>query len=392
MATAFSHGYDKSETHDLDSSILGAGLMTLIAAFQIENTPVLAADLLLRSPAPTTGSAPAVIEPVAGQQLPRSYYPINPAAAAQLPGLTGYEISGTRRKAIVVSQNLYLAWSGNAYSGARLVGEIRSRFSGRVVSLQELAGLLAAQQALTGPFAVHVVGWLKAEKLHCFRWNSEWPAEIFEADEQVDGLGEGIFQQMRAASARTTVKTNMQGDAELAQFKAAALITRCSAGDVFAGLSAQKLSGYFYEIVYWDGTTFRYVPEITLSFWTVGRYTQLTPLVICYRAFARYCVVQIHHTASKNTFFDVIGDGTDNLSDVDPQKLFPISIRSKMHCWFLQAIFPDGTSGQAPAITDDANTDIGWVESKNGIDHIMVNAKNIYDMMDAMRQAQVSAS
>jgi hypothetical protein len=64
--------------------------------------------------------------------------------------------------------------------------------------------------------AVHLIGWLLDNTFRCFRWNSEWPGEIFEADEQVAGSGEAVLQRIRADDPQHVV-SNLTDDYDLVQ-------------------------------------------------------------------------------------------------------------------------------------------------------------------------------
>jgi hypothetical protein len=352
--------------------------MTLVAAFRIEGTPVLIGDLLLTGKAPAGTSEP-LAEPVPGRALPANYYPVNPGAAAQLPGQTGYRVGGTRRKAVIINSRLCVAWSGSDFGARSVLSRLTSVFKDKNASLATMTELFSQQDSLKGCLGIQLIGWLFDDTFHCFRWNSDWPTEIFEDNEQIEGSGTEVFQKLRTSD-RKYVDSNLKDDNDLVQFKAAALIANCSASDVFTGLATSKLFGYFFEIIFWDGATFRYVNEITISFWRIMRrpnddktYTQFTPIVISYRSFDRFCIVQAYQTAAKNTFVDVVGDGTDDLSDVDPRKLGPLPMTSKLLCWFFHATFPDGTAAYGPCITDPNHKDVAWIELKDGKEHLMIH-------------------
>jgi hypothetical protein len=261
--------------------------MTLIAALRLHEIPILIGDTLLTAPAaPRSGRT---LEPTGGRELPRNYYPVNPRSAARLPDQRGYHVAGTRRKALIINGRLCIAWSGSAFSAKSVLWQLRSNFKNKNTSLRALTEFLSKQEPFKGALAVHLIGWLLDDRFHCFRWNSDWPDEIFEADEQVEGTGTAVLQRIRADEPQH-VGGNLTDAYDLAQFKAAALITKCSASDVFFGLATQNLFGYFFETIFWDGTVFRYVDEITLSFWKTMRrpedertYTQFSPLIITYR-------------------------------------------------------------------------------------------------------------
>lgn len=362
--------------------------MTVVAAIRLHGTPVLTGDLLLTSPA-APGSE-RFLEPVAGDNLPRSYYPVNPRAAAQLPDQIGYRVAGTRRKVLLINDCLCVAWSGSALGAAQILRQLRSQFGDNHTSKQALTEFLSKQDSFKDTLGLHLIGWLLDEGFHCFRWNSEWPAEIFEGDEQIEGSGDAIFQELRRPTP-THVGGNLVDHNDKVQFKAAALISRCIAADVFSSIAIKNAFGYFFEIIYWDGVRFRYVDEMTFSAWRIVRrpgdeklYSVPTPTIMTYRSYDRFCIVQTYQTAQRRTFVDVVGDGIDSLAGVNPRELGPLSIASKMRCWFFQVTFSDGASAYGPLITDAQNKDFGWVELIDGKENLMVNAKRVYELMAAM--------
>jgi hypothetical protein len=159
--------------------------MTAIAATRIQGSPVLFGDVLLTAKA-APGSTPYV-EPAPGAVLPPSYYPMNPLAAAQLPENKGYRVAGSRRKAVLINDRLCVAWTDSAFGAAQLIRELKVNFCNRYVSIDVLQQFLSSYDDFKGTLSFHLIGWLVDDKFHCFRWNSEWPIEIFEGDEHYGG-------------------------------------------------------------------------------------------------------------------------------------------------------------------------------------------------------------
>jgi hypothetical protein len=56
-----------------------------------------------------------------------------------------------------------------------------------------------------------------------------------------------------------------------------------------------------------------------------------------------------------------------------------------MLCWFFHATFPDGTSAYSPVITDPNNKETGWIEVRDGKEHLMIHAKRVYESLAALR-------
>ncbi len=354
-------------------------VLTVIAAIRLNDIPVLIGDTLLTAPA--TPSDP--IEVIPGNPLPRNYYPANPATANTLPGATGYGVAGARRKVVIVNDFFCVGWSGGALCATALVKRLREMFGKGITTFDALKAFLGREEPITGGLAFLLVGWFIDDSRHCFRWNSAWPSDVYEGDDFIDGSGENILVNIRAHD--VAADGNVKGG-QLVQCKAAALITKCAAVDVFTGLSTRNHFGYFFEIIYWDGQKFNYVDEYTMAYWTIAEsegklLTQHSPLIQTYRASDRYCVLQTHQSRTGYTFLDVVSDGTDSLDDVDPRILGPLPIRSKILCNFFRVIFPDGRVGFGPVITEPDGQDFCWIEDCSGKEHIMINVRNVYEHM-----------
>ena len=131
--------------------------MTLIAAFRSNGIPALVGDLLV-----TAGA-----------------------------------IHGSRKKLLVVADNLAIAWTGHLIAAQIVCKALQGMSQNTTVSEDNLRALLTAFHP--GDFAslqVTIVGWLIEPKRQlCFRWRSDYPSEVFYGDPMTDGSGSRLADQ-----------------------------------------------------------------------------------------------------------------------------------------------------------------------------------------------------
>ena len=152
--------------------------MTLIAGLHNLGAPILLGDLLITA---------QTNDPAARSFLPTS------AAAASLPA-KGFRVAGTRKKVHIVNPRLAVAWAGSQLAASILFKDLHDLKA--PTSRNELERTLSRHTEFTRATSVHLIGWLVEGEPRCFRWNSEWPHELFVADSHIEGSGENLLRDV----------------------------------------------------------------------------------------------------------------------------------------------------------------------------------------------------
>src|SRR5712691_3902572 len=125
--------------------------MTLLAAYQVHDAPVLVGDALCTS------------------KISRSL----------------------KKKVYLVSPNLVVGWTGYLRTAQIVIFELFSRFLGKHVGTSELETLLTT---LNFPgmadFEAKIVGWIVDDQPKCFIWQSSYPKDVFYDAAYFEGSGE----------------------------------------------------------------------------------------------------------------------------------------------------------------------------------------------------------
>jgi hypothetical protein len=355
--------------------------MTLIAATRVEGIPVLLGDLLLTAPAKTGV---------------RSFHPVQPHVAARLPQYTGVRVAGAARKAILINDYLALGWTGSYFSAGAVLKSLSHEFGSRHTNYAELQSFLSTQVQYQGDtFAVHLVGWIFEDEHRCFRWNSQWPHELFEAPEHFSGTGEGLFRSLLNTVTGHMRSSGFKGPDDLVPHIAASEMGNCIAQDVASGKLTENYFGYGFETIFWDGLRYRYVDEVTyvikwqiFKFPNVFKYknrsnffTSHPQVMIKYKAFKTYCVMQTMHRygiLKDEIYVDVIGIPRDNFQTPDLRGKIPFSFISPLCCSYVEVIVPGGLQVRGPMITSPGDEEMFWITEENGKTTLHANVKNFY--------------
>jgi hypothetical protein len=355
--------------------------MTLIAATRFEGIPVLFGDLLLTAPAKT------------GVE---SFHPVQPSVAARLPQYTGTRVAGAARKAILINDYLAVGWAGSHFSAGAILKSLLREFGSRRASYAELQSFLGTQaRHQENTLAVHLVGWIFDVEHRCFRWNSQWPHELFEAPEHFDGTGEDLF---RSILNNVTVRGQGPGFKDvndLVAYLAASEMGNCIAQDVASGKLTENYFGYGFETIFWNGLRYRYVDEITYVIrWQIFKdifkhldnaefRTYHPQLIIKYKAFKEYCIMQTVHNSGvlkDNIFVDAIGMPRDNFKIPNLRKNVPYSLKSPLYCSYVEITAPGGQNASGTIVTTIGDEDMFWITEENGRKKptLHANVKNVY--------------
>jgi hypothetical protein len=104
--------------------------------------------------------------------------------------ITAGDKQRARRKLHRISNNLVIGWTGHEIAAGLVIDALLHRFRDAQVSYGDVeAFFLHFRVKQLKPMTVHIIGWVMDPEPHCFRWNSDWPAEMFLEVEHIGGSG-----------------------------------------------------------------------------------------------------------------------------------------------------------------------------------------------------------
>lgn len=305
--------------------------MTLVAALRVEGVPVLLGDFLITDNA---------------LQL-HSFLPTAPHLSKQRPGRGQPRIRGLRKKIHKINERLVVGFTGELEPGIFLLRALMEEFSDGSACIERL-------QKFLGDLRFHrkdrctLVGWCWEKRPICFRWCGACPDNFELPGSAIAGSGAAEF------NAQMRMRPAVVGHSGLSTaFERATYIASCKAGKILFQelIDAKNLeSGYGYgaELILWTGSEFRYVSEISYSFWNMEIDSEnklvVAPSNVCsvYRSHEDYSVVQVVYIQPKadggdglqatDTFVQLITPMYDEMKGFDVSSLGRQSMDSKL--WF----------------------------------------------------------
>lgn len=353
--------------------------MTLVAAFRIENVPVLIGDLMAVKPASPDAD---------------SFNPMQPVASSRMPETIGYRFAQGRKKIHLINDNLVVGWSGDRIVAFAAIGALNKEFSDREAPLAELKEVLSSIDTYRefGDTPTFVIGWLfDGSEFQCFRWNSHWPTELFIHRSHFEGSGADDFVKVLTNADAHGMSPLLTSPEEQAPFIAIAQAGKLLANDIYTGNLTQKCYGYGFEILFWNGSNFSYVEDITFSFWEIHRlpndpdiHGRQGPVLARYKSFDYFSMMQTTHTIgphANNTFVELIPPVFDDCNDQNPQDYGPIKIRADYYCNYVSIRVPDGRTINGPIVSFQDQEGLCWVEQDGTKELLLLHQRNIYESM-----------
>jgi hypothetical protein len=219
--------------------------MTVAAAYSIGGCPVLFADVMLT--APKSGRAK-------GRLLPTQPY------AETLLGEKGLVAAAATRKAIIVSENLALAWSGDFVPAQTVVRRLKVSLSGRTITKKEIFEFLAEIDDLGATASCGFVGWVvEGTQGTCFNWSSSNPLSIDMGPEFVIGTGAAEFRDIYTQHHYSSFDGE---ESSRPPYELAAKMGSCLSRDWRHQTTTSNRFGYWYEAIFLGEAGFEYVPEV----------------------------------------------------------------------------------------------------------------------------------
>jgi hypothetical protein len=242
--------------------------MTVIAAFQSNDTPVLIGDM----------------------------------------AISANDIRTTLRKKIYwVGPNLVIGWSGSLFVATKILKSILDRFNERSVSKAEFEKFLETYRPITsGELQAVFIGWIMEEEPHCFLWRTDYPTQVFYDHSYSVGSGGKYFEDVMKppVEAKGEIPDDFKDEGNVVRSNAALHETLVHTGQMFFSelmhpKEWDQTFGFAYDILlFWQGE-FRYVNRISHLAWDyywddarkTGRLEQ-SPLIVKYINCGHFSVIQ----------------------------------------------------------------------------------------------------
>ncbi len=196
--------------------------MTLVAAYRVNEVPFLLGDLLI----------------------------------------TGGGKVGARKKVHRIRKDLVVGWTGDLVAAQVILDKINEEVDekGSFKSLSK--SLKSVSKYLLGSMSVILVGWVVDSEPRCFRWNSDWPHEIFFGEFFYDGTGAEKFQKLNGGEVSHELnKPNREQ--VLPQIMALENVCYLMADEVDRKQKYRNDGyGFGYEILYLTENGFEYIEDI----------------------------------------------------------------------------------------------------------------------------------
>lgn len=292
--------------------------MTLIAAFKAEGIPVLVGDLLLTAKG---------------------------------------EKSGTRKKIIVLADNLAIAWTGDLIAAKLIIRELKEKFNDNRTTKQHLESTLTSLPLDDiGGFSIHLIGWIiDNDAQYCFRWNSLWPHDVFYDDNvMIDGSGSPLIKRLIGEGNLNGVGTKQKTEKEIVDWIAYMLLSINTTLMHFilfpSDIESTLHSGYSFETIYYSNEgIFKYLDCITYigiySFLNEhGKYlrSQIAPVIYKHDSLnnsTKITTFNIEKNHQNINFISAPNQDEDIPRDIKP--FLKTSLKSRYKCICIQINSPN---------------------------------------------------
>jgi hypothetical protein len=209
------------------------------------------------------------------------------------------DVRSLRKKAYLISPNFVVAWSGHMVVAKLVISELKKAFSGSSVTKTDVEAFFTSKEAKDfGTLHTNFVRWIvEGTDQYCFLWNCLYPHQVFYDAEHFDGSGEAFFRQIRAdrwADGGSPLSANdsliMTALNQVAHLRFHESLYRETWDPTF---------GVSYAMILWLSGRFRYVGAVVYNGWDyewdsskkTGVLRQ-APVMIRHNCFGNFSVVQ----------------------------------------------------------------------------------------------------
>jgi hypothetical protein len=187
--------------------------MTLLAAHQLHDIPVLIGDALCTAP----------------------------------------DSQSLKKKIYLITSNLAVGWTGYAITAASVIGEMLSTFKDKTATRSGLESFFAGFSC-PGMVEreVRIVGWIVDDQPSPFIWHSSYPSEVFYNDFYFEGSGEQYYESVTQSSLLSGTSPGRSGSVDVALSAAQSALSHC--GQAFFSeqldyATWDRTFGFAYEVI-----------------------------------------------------------------------------------------------------------------------------------------------
>jgi hypothetical protein len=284
--------------------------MTMIAAFRINDVPVLMGDFL-------------VSDKLRG--VKHSYISTMPHLSQAQPEPGRSRVRSLIKKIHKIGDRLVVGFTGRLNEGTDLMKELHKRYgTSKAIRYRDLQSFLSSQR-FSGEKNMELIGWIWEERPLCFHWKEVNPELLNIVPSAYTGSGGKHFHDeiMRAdfCGISDQLKTAVEKAIYISTTKAGKVLM-C---ELTGGRNiTEHAYGFGAEAIYWDGAKFSYVENVVFAFWNIviGPHNELRVmpgnLIALYRNFGEYTVAQISHLELKENPADGLETKHTDLHVVTP--------------------------------------------------------------------------
>lgn len=270
--------------------------MTLVAAYKVDNIPVLISDM----------------------------------------ALTKKDMRSLLRKAYIIAPNLAVAWAGHAIVAKIVIEDMRKVFSCSKPTKDTVEKFFTSYSAEDfGSLHTNFIGWIVDESPICFRWNCLYPKELFYDESFVEGSGEGYFENLRNQNLEEGGSESPPGCQST--FTVINQVARARFRESLYNSSWDLSFGASYDIFVLEGRCFRFVRSLVYIgwdyHWDSDKKTgvlQQAPVLMKHNCMGDYSILQeaLHGDHYDRVTINYLARPVfDNMPDIDLSN-FPLTIES----------------------------------------------------------------
>ena len=286
--------------------------MTLIAGFRSFGTPVLIGDFLIT---------------------------------------TDNKMSGHKKKLLLISKNFALAWTGDELAANSVVKTLQSSLENVEINLESIEKILIHPSTSDlGKLNVTLVCWV-VDSLgeHCFRWNSDYPSELFLGESLLDGSGESYMKTLVGPKGLIEEPPVSVSSPRKVVFGALSVVTKMMGHELIGPSTEQFGFGFGYELVRLvNGRKFEYVDNILYicimhEFNDIGFHQRsyIKGKLYKYKANKSYSVIYSYDKNNKSIGVNIINPiGGNQVKDINLEykkilgENFSFPFKSSYYCIF----------------------------------------------------------
>jgi hypothetical protein len=179
-----------------------------------------------------------------------------------IPGTT---FSEARKKVHVLRPSFTVAWTGHQYAAAEVIGALRERLPSEPTREQIEEVLTSFRKGALGKLQAILLGSLATRpRAFLFRWNSDWPHEVYPVENASDGSGFRVAERVLGDVRLEPLPgpEALPGAQRLVKMATRSGINRLIEDELRTQSMRALGCGLAYEATFFDGTSFTFLQDI----------------------------------------------------------------------------------------------------------------------------------